>query len=58
MAEAVLKHLLKKEGVDLLVESAGTRDYHVGKNPNPKTMKVLEENGIKNFIHKARQVHK
>lgn len=41
MAEAVLKYLIRKESdINFIVESTGTKDYHFGENPKPKTMKV------------------
>lgn len=36
MGEAVLKHVAVERGIDLVVESAGTADYHVGEEPDER----------------------
>ncbi|XP_035712456.1 low molecular weight phosphotyrosine protein phosphatase 1 isoform X1 [Folsomia candida] len=57
MAEAVMKYILKNVGFhDFLVDSAGTKGYHVGKNTDAITLQILKEKGIENFTHQARQI--
>jgi len=57
MAEGVFKNLVKKAGLEHEIEadSAGTANYHVGDNPDRRTMQTLEKNGI-DYQHKGRQV--
>ena len=38
------------------VDSAAIIDYHVGKNPDNRTIKTLNKNGITSYTHKVRQV--
>lgn len=60
MAEAVLREQLFKEGLSEKVEvdSAGTGSWHVGKNPHPGTLKILDDYGISAHGLKGRQLHK
>ncbi|MFJ4690866.1 low molecular weight protein-tyrosine-phosphatase [Streptomyces sp. NPDC088766] len=47
MAEAVFRAHVAKAGLEDLVEvdSAGTGDWHVGEEADPRTVSVLKENG-------------
>ncbi|MEU8654304.1 low molecular weight protein-tyrosine-phosphatase [Streptomyces sp. NPDC048737] len=47
MAEAVFRAHVAEAGLEDLVEadSAGTGDWHVGEEADPRTVSVLEENG-------------
>lgn len=42
LAEAIFKHKIRSNGLESLVfcDSAGTADYHVGENPDPRTIEV------------------
>lgn len=48
MAEGHFKQLIKEKGFAyaLAADSAGTAGYHVGKFPDPRTIKTLEKHGI------------
>lgn len=48
MAEGIFQHLLETEGLtgSISCDSAGTAAYHVGNSPDPRTIEVLEKNGI------------
>ncbi len=48
MAEAVFRHLVEQAGLSdqILVDSAGTSDYHIGERAHPGTRAVLRDNGI------------
>ena len=46
MAEGILKQLVKKKGLDWVVESAGTNGYHTGEPPHPLSQQVALEHGI------------
>lgn len=56
MAEAIFAHLVKQKGLDneILADSAGTASYHIGNQPDHRTISCLQKNSI--FVnHKARQ---
>jgi len=55
-AEAVLSHLCEKHGVNLVVDSAGTAAYHIGKAPDPRSQAAALARGIDMSSLKARQV--
>jgi len=55
MGEAVLAHVAKDRGIDLYVESAGTADYHVGEEPDERTVAVCKKYEVP-VDHKAQQV--
>ena len=56
LAEGILKK--KAKNLDLIIDSAGTANYHVGKNPDIRSVEIAEKHGvnIKNQI--ARQFTK
>ena len=57
MAEAVFLSLTKNHPRIGSVDSAGTAaSYHEGDPPDPRTMDVLQENGIDDYDHDARLV--
>lgn len=41
---------------EMIVDSAGTQDYHVGERPDPRTIKIADINGISTDGIRARQV--
>lgn len=58
MAEAMFRDLVKREGLEekLVVDSAGTGDWHVGNPPHVGTLKILEKYGVDSEGLQARQV--
>ncbi len=38
MGEAVLRHIAKERKIDLTVDSAGTAAYHVGEEPDERSV--------------------
>ncbi|XP_066926767.1 low molecular weight phosphotyrosine protein phosphatase-like [Clytia hemisphaerica] len=60
MAEGIFKHLVKdrSDTSDWLIESCGTARYHVGEQPDDRTLSTLEKHGIKNFRSTVRQLAK
>lgn len=38
MGEAVLRHIAKERNIDLIVDSAGTAGYHVGEEPDERSV--------------------
>jgi protein-tyrosine phosphatase len=57
MAEGILVHLVKERGLmeSIELDSAGTAAYHIGKDPDVRTLEVCSLNGI-TLQHKGRQV--
>ena len=49
MAEEVFKEVVKDKGYSskFHVDSAGTAGYHIGKQPDRRTLEVLANNGLK-----------
>jgi protein-tyrosine phosphatase len=57
-AEAVLKDLAAKTGVELRVESAGIGDWHVGQPPDERAQHHAKTRGYDLSAQRARQVRK
>src|SRR5215213_8772226 len=55
LAEGVLKHKVKKAGLDWTVDSAGTNGYHIGEAPHRLSQKVARLNGIDICHQRSRQ---
>lgn len=57
MAEAVFRHLVHERGLDgqMMTDSAGTGDWHIGKQPHECTRRILDTNQISYEGMKARQ---
>lgn len=56
LAEAIFKQKVKERGLSEKIdaESAGTSNYHIGEDPDHRTIEVCVRNGIP-IIHKGRQ---
>ncbi|MFN4082209.1 MAG: low molecular weight protein-tyrosine-phosphatase [Bacteroidia bacterium] len=59
LAEAIFNDLLEKKGLTekYLCDSAGTASYHIGKQPDNRTIEVAEKNNVP-INHRARQFTK
>jgi len=55
MGEAVLAHVAKERGIDIHVESAGTAGYHVGEEPDERTVATCKKYKVP-IDHLAQQV--
>jgi protein-tyrosine phosphatase len=57
LAEAIFNSKLERLSLQdkFIVDSAGTADYHIGENPDARTIKVAKLNNLQ-IIHKARQI--
>lgn len=55
LAEGILQHKLWQRGLDWLVDSAGTENYHIGEPPHPFSQKVAREHGIDISRQRARR---
>lgn len=58
MAEGVLRSKLEEVGLDIIVDSAGTSNYHIGESPDRRAIKAMAEKGIDISKLKARQFSK
>ncbi|KAK4448292.1 Low molecular weight phosphotyrosine protein phosphatase [Podospora aff. communis PSN243] len=60
MAEGVFQSMAKTEPYKNLVakvDSCGTGAYHLGEEPDDRTLSTLEGHGIKDYVHAARKVN-
>ncbi|KAL1845187.1 hypothetical protein VTK73DRAFT_961 [Phialemonium thermophilum] len=58
MAEGVFRSITSKEpykGLVKQVDSCGTGGYHIGEEPDDRTMATLESHGITDYVHFARK---
>jgi len=46
LAEGIMQHLVKQEGLDWEIDSAGTGDWHVGEGPHHGSVRVARSRGI------------
>ncbi|RWS01427.1 low molecular weight phosphotyrosine protein phosphatase-like protein [Dinothrombium tinctorium] len=58
MAEAVFNHIIKQRAIadKWFADSCGTGDFHLGKEPDARVIKVLKAHGIEIPSHKARLI--
>lgn len=56
LAEGMARMHLERAGLDALLDSAGTHDYHPGKPPDPRARAVARECGFCIDALRARQV--
>lgn len=56
LAEAALRAEAEKAGVDIVVDSAGTGDWHIGSPPDPRAQAVAQRHGIDISTYAGRQV--
>ena len=55
LAEAILDHKAKENGLDWTVDSAGTNGYHVGEPPHRLSQKVAKMHGLDISNQRARR---
>lgn len=57
-AEAVFRHYVEKAGLEdrILIDSAGTHDYHIGEVPDARTQRVAKQRGYDMSALRGRQV--
>lgn len=58
IAEGVAKRYAKAKNLDVIIDSAGTGDWHIGEAPCENSIKVAKQNGINIAEQRARQVTK
>lgn len=57
LAEGVMLHLIEKHQLNLHVDSAGTAGYHIGENPDKRTIANAKKHDIDLSSLVARQFH-
>lgn len=57
-AHGIMEALIEKEGLgaDIIVDSAGTGDWHIGRPPDPRTQEAAKRRGYDLSHLRARQV--
>jgi Protein-tyrosine-phosphatase len=58
MGEVILRSMLDKAGLgdQVVVDSAGIGDWHVGQGADPRTLAALSRGGYDGSAHRARQL--
>jgi protein-tyrosine phosphatase len=56
MAEAVLRARAEESGADVVIDSAGTGDWHIGQQMNRSAGEALQRRGYDGSAHRARQI--
>jgi protein-tyrosine phosphatase len=56
LAEAAMAEAATERGLDLLVESAGTGDWHIGHPPDSRAQAIAAAHGVDIAGYRARQV--
>jgi protein-tyrosine phosphatase len=55
-ADAILRHLAEERGLDLFIDSVGTHGYHVGEQPDHRSMEIAVKRGIEMSFLRARKL--
>ncbi len=58
LAEAIAREYIKKNNLNIKIDSAGTGSWHVGENPCENSQKIAKLHNIDISQYKARQVTK
>ena len=56
LAEGVAKKYIKEKNLDIVIQSAGTGNWHIGEAPCENSIKVAKQNGIDISNQRAKQV--
>lgn len=56
LVEAAMRQVAERDGLDLVVESAATASYHIGKPIDQRSLIVARNHGIDLSSHRARRV--
>lgn len=56
LAEGALRAAAEERGVEVIIESAGTSDWHVGSEPDRRAQAIATRNGINISRLRARQI--
>jgi len=55
LAEGILQHKVNQQNLNWQVDSAGTGAWHVGENPDPRSIETARDHGIDISHQRARQ---
>ena len=55
-ADAILRHLVDKQNLDVLIDSVGTHGYHVGEQPDHRAIEVAAKSGVEMSFLQARKL--
>ena len=56
LAEGILKKKISENGLNVIVDSAATSDYHIGDRPDPRSISKAAEYGIDITAQRGRQL--
>tara|TARA_B110000503_G_scaffold106549_1_gene159148 strand:+ start:170 stop:619 length:450 start_codon:yes stop_codon:yes gene_type:complete len=56
LAEGILDKKISENGLDVIVDSAATSDYHIGDKPDPRSISKAAEYGIDITAQRGRQL--
>lgn len=56
LAEGIAKKIAKERGLDILIDSAGTSNYHIGEPPDSRSVAVAYQNGVDISMLRGRQI--
>lgn len=56
LAEGILKTKIEEKGLDWSVDSAGTGSWHIGEQPDPRSIEKADQYGIDLRYQRARQI--
>ncbi|MFT7085330.1 MAG: protein-tyrosine phosphatase [Vicingaceae bacterium] len=56
LAEGILEKKISEDGLDVIVDSAATSDYHIGQKPDPRSISKAAEYGIDITAQRGRQL--
>lgn len=46
LAHGIFEHLVREQGLDWVIESAGTGDWHRGQGPDPRAIQIAQAHGV------------
>ena len=58
LAEGIAKEYIKEKNIDIIIQSAGTGNWHIGDAPCENSIKVALLNGVDISKQKAQQIKK
>lgn len=56
-ADAVMRHFATINNLNLMIDSAGTHGYHIGEQPDSRSIQTAKSHGIEMSFLKARKIH-
>ena len=56
LAEGIARKIAKECSLDILIDSAGTSNYHIGEPPDSRSIEIGRQNGVNISMLKGRQI--